>query len=106
MGSESHANAYKRRRRDGEGRSDTEEDINGGSESMTVSEEEDNEEGTDNESARGYASESIIAQSEDAEIEGDDEASDTDQMHGLDVDDQSAPAPLEGCRKASNTMHQ
>lgn len=33
------------RRRDEEGRSDTEEDINGGSESLTVSEEEDNEEG-------------------------------------------------------------
>lgn len=33
------------RRRDEEGRSDSEEDINGGSESLTVSEEEDNEEG-------------------------------------------------------------
>ena len=102
-GSESLANAYKRRRRDEEGRSDSEEDINGGSESLTVSEEEDNEEGTDNESARGHASESTMEQSEDAEIEDDNEASDTDQMHDLDVDDQSAVGASEST--SSFTSH-
>ena len=54
--------------------------------------------GTDNESARGHASESIMEQSEDAETEDDNEASDTDQMHDLDVDDQSAVGASESTR--------
>ena len=65
--------------------------------------EEDNEEGTDNDSARGHASESIMEQSEDAETEDDDEASDTNQMHDLDVDDQSAVGASENT--SSFTSH-
>lgn len=39
-----------------------------------------------------------MEQSEDAETEDDDEASDTDQMHYLDVDDQSAVGASESTR--------
>ena len=39
-----------------------------------------------------------MEQSEDAEIEDDNEASDTDQMHDLDVDDQSAVGASESTR--------
>lgn len=54
--------------------------------------------GTDDESARGHASESLTEQSEGAETEDDDETFDTDQMHDLDVDDQSAVGASESTR--------
>lgn len=54
--------------------------------------------GTDNDSARGHANESIMEQSGDAETEDDDEASDTDQMHDLEVDGQSSVGASESMR--------
>ncbi|KAL5760350.1 hypothetical protein ACOSQ2_019188 [Xanthoceras sorbifolium] len=98
--SKSVADAYKMRQRQEEGRSESEEDEVDGSESLSVSEQDDDDgdDGTDNEYPGSPTMESRLQedgmvsteeQSEDAEIEADSEASDTDEEHGLGVNDQS-----------------
>ncbi|KAK2636941.1 hypothetical protein Ddye_031733 [Dipteronia dyeriana] len=98
--SKSLANVYKMRQRQEEGRSESEEDEVDGSESLSVSEQDnDDDDGTDNEYPESLTMESrlqedgmvsIEEQSEDAEIEVDSEASDTDEENGLGVNDQSS----------------
>ncbi|GKV00418.1 hypothetical protein SLEP1_g13106 [Rubroshorea leprosula] len=85
------ADAYNKRQRQEEGNSDTEEDETEGSESLSVSNEEDGEEETDNESPG--LQEPITF--EDAETDSDVEAFDTDQdddisVNGLSTTDDSA----------------
>uniref|UniRef100_A0A5B7BL58 Putative U3 small nucleolar RNA-associated protein 25 n=1 Tax=Davidia involucrata TaxID=16924 RepID=A0A5B7BL58_DAVIN len=103
-GSESLANAYKRRQREEEGKSDTEEDADSVSESLSMSEEEDDgEEGTGSESPRshamgsnlqGYGLVGVMEQNEDAGTDDDDEASDTDEEHDLKANGQTITEAL------------
>lgn len=82
------ANAYNKRKRQEEGKSDTEDDNVDGSTSISVSDEEDDnsKEGTDYESHRSHMMDSILQepsavgdQNRDADIEDDFVASDADQ---------------------------
>lgn len=93
------ADVYKRRQREEEGKSDTDRDEDGSSESLSGPEEEsDGEESSLSESERSHAIGSepketrnvgITGQSEDDAYENN-EASDTDQEYDLRVDEQSA----------------
>lgn len=93
------ADVYKRRQREEEGKSDTDRDEDGSSESLSGPEEEsDGEESSLSESERSHAIGSepketrnvgIMGQSEDDAYENN-EASDTDQEYDLRVDEQSA----------------
>ncbi|KAH7570588.1 hypothetical protein JRO89_XS05G0140600 [Xanthoceras sorbifolium] len=102
--SKSVADAYKMRQRQEEGRSESEEDEVDGSESLSIFVVLNSFVysylfvGTDNEYPGSPTMESRLQedgmvsteeQSEDAEIEADSEASDTDEEHGLGVNDQS-----------------
>lgn len=104
-GSDSFANAYKRRQREEEGKSDTEEDVGSELESFSASEEEDDgEEETDKESPtslgtrsnlQGFGLVGVTKQSEDAGIDDDgdgddDEVYETDEDRELTVNGQSA----------------
>lgn len=102
-GSDSFANAYKRRQREEEGKSDTEEDVGSELESFSASEEEDaGEEETDKESPslgtrsnlQGFGLVGVTKQSEDAGIDDDgdgddDEVYETDEDRELTVNGQS-----------------
>ncbi|KAL7226273.1 hypothetical protein ACSBR1_021402 [Camellia fascicularis] len=104
-GSDSFANAYKRRQREEEGKSDMEEDVGSELESFSASEEEDDgEEETDKESPtslgtrsnlQGFGLVGVTKQSEDAGIDDDgdgddDEVYETDEDRELTVNGQSA----------------
>ncbi|GMP99175.1 hypothetical protein CsSME_00046754 [Camellia sinensis var. sinensis] len=102
-GSDSFANAYKRRQREEEGKSDTEEDLGIELESFSASgEEDDGEEETDKESPtslgtrsnlQGFGLVGVTKTSEDAGIDDDgddDEVYETDEDRELTVNGQSA----------------
>ncbi|KAJ4957649.1 hypothetical protein NE237_024760 [Protea cynaroides] len=91
-GSDSLADVCRRRKQEEEGRSDTDEEEDGGSESSGASGEQDN--GSDSESTSSHAEGTelleptegdFMDQSEEAGVEDDEEASDMDQEHDMEV---------------------
>ncbi|XP_077245299.1 U3 small nucleolar RNA-associated protein [Tasmannia lanceolata] len=96
-GSETFTNVNKRRQREQEGISDTEEDEDGGSELSSESEEGSADEGSDNESKHhaignelsGHRLVDVLEHNEEAESD-EDNASDNDHVDGLEINDKTA----------------
>ncbi|PIA60451.1 hypothetical protein AQUCO_00300155v1 [Aquilegia coerulea] len=91
-GNDTFANVYRRRQREEEGRSDTEDEDEGSESPIVSGDEDDSEEGPDNESNWDPSTrtdlqeptQATVLQSDDAESEHEDEPFDTDQEDGID----------------------
>lgn len=111
-GSESFAKAYKKRQREEEGKSDSEEDLGSGLESFSVSEEEDDsDEGTDKESPRSLDMNSnprgsdLVGEHSESIGDEDEGSSESDEAHDFEVNGQSALEASVSMRFCNHLLH-